>query len=491
MAEDAASRTEEPTPKRREEARTDGRIPAVRGDHLGDGAAGGVVGDLAERRRRGQRSARVDAPEPAGHLQGRSHAGRSSATCCSGMLHDVSGVVIPILRRPRSRASWRRWPRSAVQFHGKRLLPDSQQDLAGERPAAHLLEQGALRPDEGDRQDRARRVDLLEADWCGRGQHHRALGRVAARMLAIAGREVARLVGWVTGVLIVLAAVDYGWQRRQHQQSLRMTRTEVKDEARQSEGIPRSSRDCGGRTRSWSRPAASPTFRRPTSSSPTPSTSRWRSGTCPGRWGPRRSSPRAPRAWPSASRRSPAQHGVPIMERRSLARAIFRSVPVGGEIPATLYRAVAEILAYIYGLRQQRAGREALGAMAATKPRKGVMGRVLAGGELVIPLTFVVVVIVMIIPLPTVVLDLLLTRQHRGVADHPAGGDVHAEAARVLDLPVGAAGHDAVPAVAERRLDAADPAARARGLRRRRVTSSRRSAASWSAATTSSAWSSS
>src|SRR5436190_22947031 len=40
---------------------------------------------------------------------------------------------------------------------------------------------------------------------------------------------------------------------------------------------------------------------------------------------------------------------------------------------------------------------------------KGVMGRVLAGGELVIPLTFVVVVIVMIIPLPTMILDLLLT----------------------------------------------------------------------------------
>jgi flagellar biosynthetic protein FlhB len=48
------------------------------------------------------------------------------------------------------------------------------------------------------------------------------------------------------------------------------------------------------------------------------------------------------------------KHGVPIMERRSLARAIFKSVPIGGEIPATLYRAVAEILAYIYGLKRQR-----------------------------------------------------------------------------------------------------------------------------------------
>ena len=48
------------------------------------------------------------------------------------------------------------------------------------------------------------------------------------------------------------------------------------------------------------------------------------------------------------------KHGVPIMERRSLARALFRSVPVGGEIPTTLYRAIAEILAYVYGLKQRR-----------------------------------------------------------------------------------------------------------------------------------------
>jgi flagellar biosynthetic protein FlhB len=46
------------------------------------------------------------------------------------------------------------------------------------------------------------------------------------------------------------------------------------------------------------------------------------------------------------------RHGVPIVERRALARALFRSVPIGREIPATLYRAVAEILAYIYGLRR-------------------------------------------------------------------------------------------------------------------------------------------
>ena len=45
-----------------------------------------------------------------------------------------------------------------------------------------------------------------------------------------------------------------------------------------------------------------------------------------------------------------------IVERRALARALFRTVQIGGEIPATLYRAVAEILAYIYALQARRAG---------------------------------------------------------------------------------------------------------------------------------------
>ena len=48
--------------------------------------------------------------------------------------------------------------------------------------------------------------------------------------------------------------------------------------------------------------------------------------------------------------------GVPIVERRALARALFRAVKVGGQIPPALYRAVAEILAYIYSLRGLGAG---------------------------------------------------------------------------------------------------------------------------------------
>jgi flagellar biosynthetic protein FlhB len=48
------------------------------------------------------------------------------------------------------------------------------------------------------------------------------------------------------------------------------------------------------------------------------------------------------------------EHGIAIVENPPLARTLYRSAEVGTEIPADLYRTVAEILAYIYSLRGQR-----------------------------------------------------------------------------------------------------------------------------------------
>jgi flagellar biosynthetic protein FlhB len=48
------------------------------------------------------------------------------------------------------------------------------------------------------------------------------------------------------------------------------------------------------------------------------------------------------------------EHQVPIVENPPLAQALYRSVEVGQEIPAHLYRAVAEILAYVYKLMNGR-----------------------------------------------------------------------------------------------------------------------------------------
>jgi flagellar biosynthetic protein FlhB len=50
-------------------------------------------------------------------------------------------------------------------------------------------------------------------------------------------------------------------------------------------------------------------------------------------------------------REAAQDHGIPIVERKDLARALYRSVDVGQSIPPDLYQAVAEILAYVYRLK--------------------------------------------------------------------------------------------------------------------------------------------
>jgi len=47
-------------------------------------------------------------------------------------------------------------------------------------------------------------------------------------------------------------------------------------------------------------------------------------------------------------------HQVPIVENKWVAQVLYRMVDIDGAIPENLYRAVAEILAYVYGLRHAR-----------------------------------------------------------------------------------------------------------------------------------------
>jgi flagellar biosynthetic protein FlhB len=49
-----------------------------------------------------------------------------------------------------------------------------------------------------------------------------------------------------------------------------------------------------------------------------------------------------------------SKHQIPIIENKPLARMMFKYGKVGGEIPAQLYAAVAEILAYVYRVNRYR-----------------------------------------------------------------------------------------------------------------------------------------
>ena len=49
-------------------------------------------------------------------------------------------------------------------------------------------------------------------------------------------------------------------------------------------------------------------------------------------------------------RQTAVEFGIPIVERPPLARALYESVDVGEYVPERLYKAIAEILAYVYEL---------------------------------------------------------------------------------------------------------------------------------------------
>jgi flagellar biosynthetic protein FlhB len=70
----------------------------------------------------------------------------------------------------------------------------------------------------------------------------------------------------------------------------------------------------------------------------------------------------------AAMRRIASRHGVPIVENRRVARALFREVPVDGAVPAAHFAAVARIVVWVLAMRRPaerpgagRAGREEAG----------------------------------------------------------------------------------------------------------------------------------
>jgi flagellar biosynthetic protein FlhB len=59
--------------------------------------------------------------------------------------------------------------------------------------------------------------------------------------------------------------------------------------------------------------------------------------------------------------------GIPVMENRPLAQALYKGADVGDSIPAALYHAVAEILVMVYKAQAEVRAREAQRRAAATR----------------------------------------------------------------------------------------------------------------------------
>jgi FlhB-like protein len=158
----------------------------------------------------------------------------------------------------------------------------------------------------------------------------------------------------VTIALFVLGLLDYGFQQYEFKRQMKMTRQEVLDEFKEIEGDPR----VRARIRSIQREVA---MRRMMKEVPKADVVITNPTHVAVALRYRERVDRAPRVVAKGQgfvalriKELAQQHGVPILERPELARAIHRLVKLDQCIPETLYQAVAEILAYVYRLNERR-----------------------------------------------------------------------------------------------------------------------------------------
>jgi flagellar biosynthetic protein FlhB len=168
------------------------------------------------------------------------------------------------------------------------------------------------------------------------------------------GASLTTLLWRGAGLFMLFGSIDLVRQRRRYAKDLRMSRQDIKEEFKETEGNPqmkmrvrRLMRDRIRRNMMKQVPKATAVIVNPTHYAVA---IRYELG------------------WTSAPqvvakgknylalriRQRAVEHQVPLIENPPLAQALYKSAEVGQEIPAHLYRAVAEILAYIYRLMNGR-----------------------------------------------------------------------------------------------------------------------------------------
>ena len=173
------------------------------------------------------------------------------------------------------------------------------------------------------------------------------------------GLLLAVALGLLVAVLAVSATIDVPFQLFEHHKKLKMTLEEVRRETKETEGDPhlkarirRTQLEVARRRMLAAVPTADVVVTNPTHYAVALKYADGRS--------------RAPivvakgaDAVAERIREIARSHGVPRLEAPPLARALHRHVEIGDEIPAALYAAVAQVLAYVFQLKAFAAGRAA------------------------------------------------------------------------------------------------------------------------------------
>jgi flagellar biosynthetic protein FlhB len=156
-------------------------------------------------------------------------------------------------------------------------------------------------------------------------------------------------------VLVLIAALDYGFQRYSHEQNMKMTKDEVKQEFKQREGDPmvrarvrQVQREMSRKRMMSSVPDADVVITNPTHYAVAIKYDR--------------EEMEAPLVVAKGMgfiaqkiREVAGENDVPLVENKPLARGLYKSVQVGDVVPVEFYKAVAEVLSYVYTLNRRAA----------------------------------------------------------------------------------------------------------------------------------------
>ncbi|MCW3488731.1 flagellar biosynthesis protein FlhB [Dethiobacter alkaliphilus] len=155
----------------------------------------------------------------------------------------------------------------------------------------------------------------------------------------------------IAALFLALSVLDYIYQRYEHNQNLKMSKQEIKEEHKQMEGDPQLKSQLRERQRSIATqrmmqdvPEATVVITNPTQLAVA---IRYRED--------RDEAPtvvaKGAALMAKRIRETAKENNVPIMENKPVARMLYDQVEIGQEIPVDLYQAVAEILALVYKLR--------------------------------------------------------------------------------------------------------------------------------------------
>ena len=154
-------------------------------------------------------------------------------------------------------------------------------------------------------------------------------------------------------VMIALAVFDYAWQRWQFEKSLRMSKQEIQEESKAQEGDPQLKARIRSIMREMARkrmmqdvPKATVVVTNPTHLAIALAY--------------RRDEMEAPQVVAKGAgyvaeriKAIAQEHAIPLVENKPIAQQLFKTIDIGETIPEDLYKAVAEILAYVYRLEKR------------------------------------------------------------------------------------------------------------------------------------------